>query len=177
MGKRASSSVAAERPVISAANGTGCDRISLPQRPFETQDRTSGIGNPENVGLEGRDLPLKYNAPIRRLARAVWHHPVLDRVWQSAAGRLLRRAAGLPITERTREVTRIEGILVCTDKYQGTIRFFVGNRYDLVQAHHFRGKFYEAEELDIIRRYFKVNGVFVDIGANVCNHTIFASKY
>lgn len=123
-----------------------------------------------------RDLPIKYNAPIRRLARAAWHHPVLDRVWKSAAGRLLRRAVGLPITERIREVTRIEGILICTDKYQCTLSFFVGNRHDLIQGHHFSGEFYEAEELDIIKQYFKVNGVFVDIGANVGNHTIFASK-
>jgi Met-10+ like-protein len=101
---------------------------------------------------------------------------VLDGVWQSAAGRLLRRAAGLPITERVGEVTRIEGILVCTDKYGSNLRFFVRNRRDLVQAHHFTGEFYEAEELDIIRRHFKENGVFVDIGANVGNHTIFASK-
>ena len=121
-------------------------------------------------------MPIRYHARIRRIARAAWHHPVVERVWQSAAGKLLRRAAGLPITERAREVTRIEGILVCTDKYEQTLRFFVGNRHDLVQAHHLRGEFYEAEELDIIRRYFRQNGVFVDIGANVGNHTIFASK-
>jgi FkbM family methyltransferase len=121
-------------------------------------------------------MPIKYHARIRRIARAAWHHPVVERVWQSAAGRLLRRAAGLPITERVREVTRIEGILICTDKYEQTLRFFVGNRHDLVQAHHLRGEFYEIEELNIIRRYFKKNGVFVDIGANVGNHTVFASK-
>ena len=121
-------------------------------------------------------MPIRYHAPIRRIARAAWHHPVVERVWQSAAGKLLRRAAGLPITERVREVTRIEGILVCTDKYEQTLWFFVGNRHDLVQAHHLMGEFYEAEELDIIRRYFRQNGVFVDIGANVGNHTIFASK-
>jgi FkbM family methyltransferase len=119
---------------------------------------------------------MKYNAPIRRLARAAWHHPVLARVWESAGGRLLRRAAGLPITETVGEVTRIEGILVSTDKYECTLRFFVGNRHDLLQVHHFDGEFYEADVLDIIRHHFKPGGVFVDVGANVGNHTIFASK-
>ena len=77
-------------------------------------------------------LAIKYDARIRQLARAVWHHPVTEGVWQSAAGRLLRRAAGLPITERVGEVTRIEGILVSTDKYGRNLRFFVQNRRDLL---------------------------------------------
>ena len=101
---------------------------------------------------------------------------MLEGVWQSTAGRLLRRAAGLPITERFGEVTRIEGILVSTNKYGCTLRFFVQNRRDLIQSYHFSGEFYEVKELDIIQKHFKENGVFVDIGANVGNHTIFASK-
>jgi FkbM family methyltransferase len=101
---------------------------------------------------------------------------MLEGVWQSAAGRLLRRAVGFPITERFGEVTRIEGILVCTDKYGCGLRFFVQNRRDLIQSHHFSGEFYEMEELDIIWKHFKENGVFVDIGANVGNHAIFVSK-
>lgn len=113
---------------------------------------------------------------IRRVAKAAWHHPLLERSWQSRAGRLLRRAAGFPITERAGDVVRIEGILVSTNKYGATLRFFVRNRRDLVQAHHFSGEFYEAEELQIIQKYFKAGGVFVDIGANVGNHTIFAAK-
>jgi len=101
---------------------------------------------------------------------------MLEGVWQSAAGRLLRRAAGLPITERFGEITRIEGILVSTNKYGCTLRFFVQNRRDLIQSYHFSGEFYEVKELDIIQKHFKEDGVFVDIGANVGNHTIFASK-
>jgi FkbM family methyltransferase len=121
-------------------------------------------------------LAVRYDARIRKLARAAWHHPVTERVWQSAAGRVLRRATGLPVTERVGGVSRIEGILVSTDKYGSGLRFFVANRYDLVQSYHFRGEFYEAEELEIIQKHFKPGGIFVDIGANVGNHTIFASK-
>ena len=113
---------------------------------------------------------------IRRVARAAWHHPLLERSWQSRPGRFVRRSAGFPVTERIKDVIRIEGILVCTDKYGETLRFFVRNRRDLVQAHHFCGEFYEEEELLIIKKYFKAGGIFVDIGANVGNHTIFAAK-
>jgi hypothetical protein len=104
---------------------------------------------------------------IRKVARAAWHHPLLERLWQSRAGQLLRRAAGLPITERVGDIIRIEGILIFTNRYGNNLRFFVRNRRDLVQAHHFNGEFYEAEELQIIQKYFKDGGVFVDIGANV----------
>jgi FkbM family methyltransferase len=127
-------------------------------------------------GIWSSDLAIKYDARIRQLARAAWHHPVTESLWQSAAGQFLRRAVGLPIIERVGEVTRIEGILVSTGKYGCNLRFFVGNRRDLLQSHHFIGEFYEAEELKLIQRHFKANGTFVDIGANVGNHTIFASK-
>jgi hypothetical protein len=73
---------------------------------------------------------------------------------------MLRRAAGFPVTKRIEDVIRI-----------------VRNRRDLVQAHHFSGEFYEAEELQIIQKYFKAGGIFVNIGANVGNHTVFAQKY
>jgi FkbM family methyltransferase len=119
---------------------------------------------------------IKYDARIRQLARTAWHHPATERVWQSALGRFLRHAARFPITERIGNVTRIEGTLVSTKKYGCTLRFFVGNRRDLLQSSHFKGEFYEAEELTLIQQYFKANGIFVDIGANVGNHTIFASK-
>jgi len=100
----------------------------------------------------------------------------VEKSWHSWSGKLLRRAAGFPITEQIGDVTRIEGILVSTEKYGENLRFFVRNRRDLVQSHHFSGEFYEAQELHIIQKYFKAGGVFVDIGANVGNHTIFAAK-
>jgi Met-10+ like-protein len=39
-----------------------------------------------------------------------------------------------------------------------------------------KGVFYEREELEIIATHFK-GGTFVDIGANVGNHSIFAAKF
>ena len=60
---------------------------------------------------------------------------------------------------------------------EGTSFFFaVDNNTDLIQRHHLRGKFYEIEELEIIRKHFPKNGVFLDIGANVGNHTLYALK-
>lgn len=67
----------------------------------------------------------------------------------------------------------ISGTVVSASSDGVDYRFFVANPWDLIQASHRRGKFYEEEELDIIRRYFK-GGVFVDIGANVGNHSLYA---
>lgn len=56
------------------------------------------------------------------------------------------------------------------------VSFFVVNEWDYIQAHHLKGTFYEQEELELIGRYFK-GGVFVDVGANIGNHTVYALKF
>jgi FkbM family methyltransferase len=55
------------------------------------------------------------------------------------------------------------------------LQFFIENDQDAVQGCHRRGQIYEAEELAIIRRAY-AGGIFVDVGANVGNHAIFAVK-
>ncbi len=57
------------------------------------------------------------------------------------------------------------------------IYFFVSNIWDAIQNHHLNGLFYETEELQIIARYFKKGGVFLDIGSNVGNHAIYVEKF
>ncbi|MFQ5622737.1 MAG: FkbM family methyltransferase [Paracoccaceae bacterium] len=54
--------------------------------------------------------------------------------------------------------------------------FTVANPEDAIQKEHFRGRFYETEELEIIRRHFPPGGRFCDIGANVGNHSLFVGK-
>ena len=71
----------------------------------------------------------------------------------------------------------IDGSIVFTNIFGRDVRFFIKNPYDVVQSHHARGEFYEPEELSIISDFFPRGGVFVDIGANVANHTIYACKF
>lgn len=54
--------------------------------------------------------------------------------------------------------------------------FFILNEWDYIQAHHLKGRFYEQEELDLIAKHFEC-GVFVDVGANIGNHTVYALKF
>lgn len=56
------------------------------------------------------------------------------------------------------------------------VSFFVADEWDYIQAHHLKGTFYEAEELALIARHFD-GGVFVDVGANIGNHTVYALKF
>jgi FkbM family methyltransferase len=51
----------------------------------------------------------------------------------------------------------------------------VANPGDAIQKEHMAGRFYEPDELDIIRRHFRPGGVFLDIGSNVGNHAVFAA--
>lgn len=56
-------------------------------------------------------------------------------------------------------------------------RFAVSDIPDPIQRSHRNGRFYEAEELEIIRGVFPLGGTFVDIGANVGNHSIFVGAF
>lgn len=76
-----------------------------------------------------------------------------------------------------RALRSLPGIVVETRIQDREIRFFVQNEHDHIQSHHLQGIFYEREELAIIARYFVEGGVFVDIGTNVGNHTIFIEKF
>jgi FkbM family methyltransferase len=74
-------------------------------------------------------------------------------------------------------VARISGIVSGGSHAGKEFRFFVADERDLIQAHHLRGEFYEPEELAIISEFFSRGGVFVDIGANVGNHTVYVCKF
>ncbi len=74
-------------------------------------------------------------------------------------------------------VERLRGTVVSTVHAGQEVRFFVENPDDLIQQCHWRGAFYETEELDLIAGYCRPGGVFVDIGANVGNHSLYAAKF
>lgn len=74
-------------------------------------------------------------------------------------------------------VSLMSGALVSTTVKGTSVRFFVTDRDDSIQGFHARGVFYEQEELEIITKHFPIAGVFVDVGANVGNHTLFVGKY
>ena len=47
---------------------------------------------------------------------------------------------------------------------------------DVIQAQQAAGAFYEQNELEILKPYFPKGGVFVDVGANTGQHSIFFAK-
>ena len=55
--------------------------------------------------------------------------------------------------------------------------FTLTNTKDVIQKEHLAGRFYETEELEIIRAHCPKNAVFVDIGANIGNHALYALKF
>ena len=57
------------------------------------------------------------------------------------------------------------------------VTFCVDRTRDPIQRHHRRGGFYEQPELAGLARIFPEGGVFVDIGANVGNHTLYAALF
>lgn len=68
---------------------------------------------------------------------------------------------------------KLSGSLILNTIRGKEIRWFVVNESDHVQHHHAHGRFYEQKELDLIAQYLPEGAHFVDIGANVGNHTVF----
>jgi FkbM family methyltransferase len=56
------------------------------------------------------------------------------------------------------------------------VSFFVTDDGDLIQSYHAKGEFYESEELALIANYFE-GGCFIDVGANIGNHSIYAGLF
>ncbi len=85
--------------------------------------------------------------------------------------RILKRLRlGRPVSSRAIELThaRIQDkrVTFCTDM-----------EHDPIQRNHRRGQFYEAKELNGLKEVFPKGGTFVDIGANVGNHGLFAALF
>lgn len=55
--------------------------------------------------------------------------------------------------------------------------FAVDMENDPIQRNHRLGRFYEQKELRLIGRWFPKGGVFVDIGANVGNHSLYVARF
>lgn len=62
----------------------------------------------------------------------------------------------------------IEGRQIC---------FAIANSDDYIQNYHCNGQFYEHGHLKIIRSLCRPDRAFVDIGANVGNHTLYVSQF
>src|ERR1700676_320036 len=74
-------------------------------------------------------------------------------------------------------MTTIDGTVCSVVIDNKQVYFFIVNKQDEIQQHHVKGCFYEIEELKIIAKFFRRGGVFVDIGTNIGNHTIYVSHY
>ena len=69
-------------------------------------------------------------------------------------------------------------VTVVSRRLNGVEVFFaVADPEDLIQRRHMRGQFYEPEELAIIAAHFRPGGVFLDVGANVGNHSVYVGAY
>ncbi len=83
---------------------------------------------------------------------------------------LKRLRLGRPVQSAKLELThaRISDrrVIFCTDMEN-----------DPIQRNHRRGQFYEGRELGKLKAHFPEGGTFVDIGANVGNHSLYAALF
>ena len=74
-------------------------------------------------------------------------------------------------------VQQMGGIISRTSVNGEPVWFFVKTIHDVIQNHHLNGHFYEMEELQVIAKYFKAGQTFLDVGANVGNHSLYVEKF
>jgi FkbM family methyltransferase len=106
--------------------------------------------------------------------RLAWLQSVRE-VGTLAIVQLLRAAPRRFSKQHFRIAMRALSGTVVTNTVQGhNVSFFVADERDSIQKHHRAGHFYEAEELAMIADHVRPGSTFVDVGANVGNHTIYA---
>ncbi|MEO0936648.1 MAG: FkbM family methyltransferase [Pseudomonadota bacterium] len=85
--------------------------------------------------------------------------------------RILRRlGAGAPVQS-------VEMRLVHAQIGGRAVNFCINRPRDVIQRQHVKGQFYEAPELADLAAVFPAGGTFVDIGANIGNHTLWAALF
>lgn len=67
--------------------------------------------------------------------------------------------------------------LVHTNVMGQFVTFCTNMENDPIQRNHRRGTFYELKDLNTLKALFPKGGVFVDIGANIGNHSLFAALF
>ena len=82
----------------------------------------------------------------------------------SDLNRAIRRSRNLSNTRA--------GTIVRAKQGNTTAEFAIFDPKDIIQSYQAAGEFYEYEELNVMLSHFK-GGLFVDVGGNVGNHSIF----
>lgn len=85
-----------------------------------------------------------------------------------AARRKLRRGAVVSVPDVELTFCTIHG---------RPVRFATDLQRDPIQRNHRAGRFYEQPELDSLRHFVPAGATFVDIGANVGNHSLYAGLF
>ena len=83
--------------------------------------------------------------------------------------------AGIEIVWHEFDRTTERVVISTVNAFGSELLFLVRNNKDWIQGHHLRGLLYSEEELRVIGDYYR-GRTFLDIGANVGNHALFAAK-
>lgn len=81
----------------------------------------------------------------------------------------VRKAVG----NRLRYVSPLNGRVVVSHRYELPVLFTVNNDQDRIHINHLKGRFYEHNQLAVMKGYFPEGGTFMDVGANIGNHMLY----
>jgi FkbM family methyltransferase len=175
-------------------------RIELDIEPVCVPERQeSGVtvlANGREVGSWAFELPgrrkLEVEAPIDEtdiLALEFWNHGLRPanelNEWVKPAAFDARlpnfRLYSISLSDSTAPTNptilhRADGCISTFDYAGQQFSFFVDRDDDSVQIFHTLGRFYELDELELLRGYVSPDMSILDVGAHVGNHTVYFAK-
>jgi FkbM family methyltransferase len=129
-----------------------------------------------------------WSHPVLEIKFYLWRQKTADKLEGFAAGSFDQRRLGLTLRKIAvrpvvgipaivaEDITTRQGSVVSFKCESSTVSFFVDDPRDPVQAHHEAGRFWEWDELSMLRRHVSAGVGVLDVGANVGNHTVFFER-
>jgi FkbM family methyltransferase len=77
----------------------------------------------------------------------------------------------------TNRLTKLDGSIFSFDHLGKRFSFFVPEVNDTVANYHANGRFYELEELEMLKGHIKPGSRILEVGAHVGNHTVFFDAF
>jgi FkbM family methyltransferase len=120
--------------------------------------------------LEFRNRGLKLANELRDWIKPRGFDPRLPNFWLHSVA-VSDNMAVRPTTPTT--LQRGDGCITSFDYEGKQFRFFVDQEDDSVQVFHTLGRFYELDELELIREYVPRGARILDVGAHIGNHSVY----
>jgi len=140
------------------------------RRTIEIEADTDGS---ETLHVEFWSFGLVTGNELVAWEKSAWYDARLPNFWLHS----FAVADATQPVQAPNHLSRVDGSVVSFDYAERKFRFLVDEIHDSVQNFHACGRFYELEELELLRKAAPPKPRILEVGAHVGNHTVFFSAF